>query len=517
MPYVDTLPQTPPVRVGKDLLELVSSAMYVEPLTAYREYLQNAADSVDEARRLGLLGNHELGKVEIYLDQTARVVRIRDNGAAIPRDEVADRLLALGGSAKRGTGARGFRGVGRLAALGYAQYLTFRTRGPNDSDVTEVTWDGRKLRMALADAASGDLAAVVASVVDVGVSTPQEDYPERFFEVEIGRIVRQRGDRLLDPIAVKAYLAQVAPVPFVKEFGHGVVITDALKAAGPLGELEVTIDGTEPITRAHRDAIVIGSNVTQLQELALMELPGMDGGLAAVAWFAHHDYLGAIPNTALVKGVRVRVGNVQIGDHTILEQIFPESRFNSWTVGEVHIFDRRIVPNGRRDEFEANAHYANLVNQLSPIGREIARRCRTSSIRRSKMRNFEFAEKDALERLAVIDQRAMSAGAQAAEMGRIGQAILKMRKALEADFLKPEDKAPMAAIVERIELAADRAYDGVLIDPLDMIAPEERDIYRQVFNLIYECSSNRTAAKSLVDKIIQRLATEVAPKNRTGC
>ena len=30
--------------VGKDILELVSSSMYIDPLTIYREYIQNAAD-----------------------------------------------------------------------------------------------------------------------------------------------------------------------------------------------------------------------------------------------------------------------------------------------------------------------------------------------------------------------------------------------------------------------------------------------------------------------------------------
>ena len=37
------------------MLELVSSAMYVDPLTVYREYIQNAADAVDSARAAGLL------------------------------------------------------------------------------------------------------------------------------------------------------------------------------------------------------------------------------------------------------------------------------------------------------------------------------------------------------------------------------------------------------------------------------------------------------------------------------
>ncbi len=493
------------VRVGKDLLELVSSAMYVEPLTAYREYLQNAADSIDEARRVGLLGVGEPGRVDIFLDQAARVARIRDNGASIPAEEVVDRLLALGGSSKRGTDARGFRGVGRLAALGYAQYLTFRARAQGEDTITEVTWDGRRLRSALADAGSGDLASVVATVVDVR-TLPAGDEEPRFFEVEIGRIVRQRGDRLLDPSAVEGYLAQIAPVPFADEFHHGAAIADAIRAAGPLGELEVTIDGGAPIKRPHRDAIPLGGSVSTIHELTLLEVPGMDGGLAAVAWFAHHDYKGAIPSGALVKGVRVRVGNIQIGDQAILEQIFPESRFNSWTIGEVHVLDRRIVPNGRRDEFEANAHYANLVNQLSPVGRDVARRCRTSSNLRSKLRDFELAVGDAQGRMAVIGQGAMSAGAHAAEIGRVHQSVLRMRKAMEADGIEEAVRDSMLSRIAVVEAELDRVTEGVTSDPLDVVAEGERDTYRQVFNLIYECSANRVAAKSLVDKIIQRLA-----------
>ena len=41
--------------IGKDILELLSSAMYVNPLTIYREYLQNSADSIDEGIKEGLL------------------------------------------------------------------------------------------------------------------------------------------------------------------------------------------------------------------------------------------------------------------------------------------------------------------------------------------------------------------------------------------------------------------------------------------------------------------------------
>ena len=67
----------------------------------------------------------------------------------------------------------------------------------------------------------------------------------------------------------------------------------------------------------------------------------------------------------------MRSGNIQIGTNGILEDLFIETRFNSWCVGEIHVIDSRIIPNGRRDHYEQNVHYTNLINQLSPIAREI--------------------------------------------------------------------------------------------------------------------------------------------------
>lgn len=129
------------VVVGKDVLELVSSAMYIDPMTVYREYVQNAADAIDDARRLGLLGADESGRVDIDVDSASRSVRLRDNGTGIAWSTFAKRLSALGASTKRGTRARGFRGVGRLAGLGYAQELIFRSRTSGEELVSELHWE----------------------------------------------------------------------------------------------------------------------------------------------------------------------------------------------------------------------------------------------------------------------------------------------------------------------------------------------------------------------------------------
>src|SRR5260370_37641023 len=71
------------VRIGKDIIEILTTGMYVSPVTIYREYIQNAADSIDAARVAGVLGQGQRGNVSIAFDHLARSVTIRDNGAGI--------------------------------------------------------------------------------------------------------------------------------------------------------------------------------------------------------------------------------------------------------------------------------------------------------------------------------------------------------------------------------------------------------------------------------------------------
>ena len=42
------------ITVGKDILELLTSEMYLDPLTIYREYIQNSVDSIEKAVSKGL-------------------------------------------------------------------------------------------------------------------------------------------------------------------------------------------------------------------------------------------------------------------------------------------------------------------------------------------------------------------------------------------------------------------------------------------------------------------------------
>src|SRR5436190_1410965 len=91
---------TPTPLIGKDILELLSSSMYVDPMTIYREYVQNAADAIDDAFRQGVLSGSDPRTISIDFDPKDRSVRIRDNGIGVSENDFVSLLTRVGASDK---------------------------------------------------------------------------------------------------------------------------------------------------------------------------------------------------------------------------------------------------------------------------------------------------------------------------------------------------------------------------------------------------------------------------------
>nr|WP_249809457.1 MULTISPECIES: ATP-binding protein [unclassified Bradyrhizobium] len=483
--------------------------MYVDPLTVYREYVQNAADAIDEAKRRGELPKGKRGRVDITIDAPSRSVRIRDNGSGIAWMDFVRKLTALGASEKRGSSARGFRGVGRLAGLGYAQELVFRSRTEGESEVSELRWDCRALKASLRAAETDHgVADLIRRIVTVG-RVHAKGYPARFFEVEMKGVIRLRSDRLMGAAAVADYLSQVAPVPFSPEFTFGKEISDAIGAEVNLGEVDLFVEGVESqVYRPHRDSYAIDDKKSvNFSGLDILRIPGVDGETAAIGWILHHEYDGALPNAALMKGLRLRSGNIQIGENALLEELFAEPRFNVWSVGEVHVVDRRIVPNGRRDHFEQNTHFHNLLNHLAPAARDISRRCRTNSIRRKWLREHELQREAAADAIKIVGQRSLSKTELSKFAKAAEKSLQQMEKIAAMSVFAPDGIKESHGVVTRLrnKLAKQVADGAAETSPLASLTSGQRKTYEKVFELIYKCSSNQMAAKTLIDKILQAI------------
>jgi Histidine kinase-, DNA gyrase B-, and HSP90-like ATPase len=478
------------VRIGKDVMELVTSGMYVSPTTIFREYVQNAADSVDVARSSGLLTARKRGRVEVTFDQAARSVLVRDDGVGVKSHDAIPALLAIGASAKRGSTSRGFRGVGRLSGLAYCRELEFRTKAAGESKITSLSWDCRALRERLSDSAfDGDLRRIISDVVSLS-QEQASDVNEHFFEVRLKDIARLRNDVLLNERIVSHYLSQVAPVPFSPDFSFGPEIERHLARRPNKQPIELVVAG-EQLFRPHRNEMIFPATAHQLriERIEYLEFPNVDGEVGAAGWIAHHEYVRSILPTLGVRGLRARVGDLQVGEASLFDEIFKESRFNGWSIGEIHICDPRIVPNARRDNFEVNHHYYNLLVQLGPVGVNISQHCRSSSV----SRNAEQSIRNAIEEV----------GAQLKQKKSIDRAELSRLKGL---VLRARARTKRIVATDRRE-QFEQSLDK-LEKKLGKISARRRALmvsFEEASTLVTKYVTNRDQAKKLLE-VLRRLS-----------
>ena len=368
--------------VGSDILSLITCGMYTNPLAIYREYLQNAVDSI------ALSDQSDKGEVEINIDVSAKRVAICDYGPGLSYAQAKKCLIPISQSRKNRKRQRGFRGIGRLSGLAFGSSVEFLTRQNKNSPVTKVIWDGEKLREGVEKKLS------VTEIVSQSVTVEkinEGEHPANFFEARVHGIPQFAASSILNRDLVRQYIGEICPVPFGENFPYANHISDLFSADDPLQMINVRLnEDVTPVTRLHTNGIPgTGGLFDKFVEFEEIKIPAPDNEeYAAVGWIAHSSYLGALRKSFGIRGLRARVGNIQVGDDKTFDHLFTEDRFNRWSVGEVHILDSRIIPNSRRDYFEPNAHVRNLENHLGAVCRKLEQRCRTASAQRARRKRL---------------------------------------------------------------------------------------------------------------------------------
>ncbi len=497
--------------VGKDILEIISVSMYVEPLTMYREYIQNATDSIDQAVASGLLSDLSQGEVRVVISQSARSINVRDNGQGISSRKFAKIMLSFGASEKRGTEARGFRGVGRFAGLGYCQQLTFRTKAAGESKVSEIEWDGRILKRLLAD--NTELLSISELVKRVAVLSQYEsDNPsDHFFEVEIKSVTRMGNDVLLNEELVKRYISQVCPVPYSDEFKFKNQLESLLAkheiSCGYNIVVEDDFSDSVHIHRPYRDHFrLTEAESDEISQLDRFEIEGVNGGIAAIGWIFQHKYKGLVPSVGNIRGIRVRVGNTQIGEDSLMTPCFPEPRFNSWCLGEIHILERKITPNGRRDNFDTNIHWLELQNQFTSYAKSIARICRKNSAERNAIKQFNAEIDRAAQYKVVLDSGVLSKAKAKEIRDNLAESLIRAENLAKARQIGESARTKLGKVLKkhRNKPNPDRNQNSNAHEVFDVIPRNKTAAVKEIFDFIFECSPNKVVAQSLIDKIIDQ-------------
>ena len=371
-------------KAGMYLLETLTAGMYNNPLAIYREYIQNSADSIDLALKVNPWNSK---RIHIHLDPFEGSITVSDKGAGISSEFAEDILSSVGLSWKKDLNLRGFRGIGRLGGLAFCNHAIFRTKA-KDEDVESIQrWDCKKLRQLISGSEKKTYS--LKQLFNRSTTFYQENGKKKtgsYFEVKLCGAQSFRN-HVMDIKKVHDFLSLTAPVPFhPEEMSFAKKISEYLASKIPdYSAFDIILNG-EPVYKPYRDMVKLTSKGHDIIERIEPFEIKINGFAVAYGWYGQRrDLLGAIAKGQMSSGIRVRVGNIQVGDNHLLDGCFRESRFNSYMIGEIHVHCADLIPNSRRDDFVDNETKRLFYNEIErELGLPISKQIRLNSRLKSK-------------------------------------------------------------------------------------------------------------------------------------
>ena len=348
--------------IGIDLLKMVMLQLYSNPRCIYREYIQNALDSINDAVRLGILKRVKDGQVSIHI--SSNNVIIEDNGTGIQSDCAVKYLTDIANSFKNGVTTAGLYGVGRLSGGGYCEILEFETSYQGEGIATIVSMDTRILRRLL-DENQNEMSAEEAMCKICTTETHEAEPDQHYFVVRLKNVINS-ADILLNKEDILQYIREVAPIDYCVTFNSLINSSDQrefVEKHKALDKIKVSLNETADIEKSY-DLIVKGSG-DNIEKIRYFELPAHEKfGKMGWGWYAVTDFSVQIsdekdPNV----GIRLRKHNISL-DKNILNAYFKEARGNKYFYGEIFISNDKVHPDSGRQGLAASEEADALIKTI---------------------------------------------------------------------------------------------------------------------------------------------------------
>lgn len=519
---------------GKFLLEILTRGMYSNPMHIYREYIQNSSDSIDKAIEVGILQSADAA-IHISIDEKGRSIIIRDNGLGIPLDIARIKLMNVGASDKDGITERGFRGIGRLGGLAYAEKVQFVTTAIGDSTKTIMTCDCVRMQQLL-QKSNNETSDIMETFKAISTFEEQpEDSNEHYFEVRLLGVPQESG--LLDEDDVIRYLSETAPIDFdSQQFPQARKIRDYFSEKGfPITCYKI-LRGTrkKPIYKLYSRSLSTGKQGRTktkdfVRDVEFIYKEASDGKPLYIGWLAITDFSGVISDES-VQGIRFRKGNILVGNGTTFANFFPSEGHNAnrMFAGEIHVLHDELVPNSQRDDFEPSTAYNEMRKSLSEWAGMINRKYRRgTSEATSALRNLTKLNEEQKELEGKIDSGAITSDEKREQIAERLEKIARtrekeektVRKAMERGTFDDERKETVEKALSQTEAATKKvtALNTKIVnagyatknDLPSSYSRDERKLYQRIISIIdsYFASEPQTA-EALREKIKLELSVK---------
>ena len=445
------------------------------------------------------------------------------------------KLMNVGASDKDGITERGFRGIGRLGGLAYAEKVQFVTTAIGDATKTIMTCDCVRMQQLL-QKPNNETSDIMETFKAISTFEEQpEDSNEHYFEVRLLGVPQESG--LLDEDDVIRYLSETAPIDFdSQQFPQARKIRDHFSEKGfPITCYKILRGARKkPIYKLYSRSLSTGKQGRTktkdfVRDVEFIYKEASDGKPLYIGWLAITDFSGVISDES-VQGIRFRKGNILVGNGTTFANFFPSEGHNAnrMFAGEIHVLHDELVPNSQRDDFEPSTAYNEMRKSLSELAGTINRKYRRgTSEATSALRNLTKLNEEQKELEGKIDSGAITSDEKREQIAERLEKIARtrekeektVRKAMERGTFDDERKETVEKALSQTEAATKKvtALNTKIVnagyatknDLPSSYSRDERKLYQRIISIIdsYFASEPQTA-EALREKIKLELSVK---------
>ena len=343
-------------KIGKHLIEMLMFNLYADNRVIYREYVQNASDSIQLAIKQGIL-TPEDAHITVHIEMGK--ISIEDNGTGISVND-SERILKDIANSQKDESQAGRFGIGRLSGGGYCRTLIFETTQKGENQKSVLSFNVDNIRQIINDP---DHQPSASEIIDENTTfrVENEDANLHYFKVTLKGVLPEYANIICNEQLVTDYLREVAPIKFEASFKHNILDCEIDNEENAevrdyynnLDCITLTVNNKLDIRKPNKSKIQSAKN-DKIEHVRFFVIKDAQYGDLAWGWAGITPFSEVIkePDDNAVVGFRLRLHNILIGtkNHFDEQRVFKQSRSNKYFVGEVHVINKNIKPTPQRDD-----------------------------------------------------------------------------------------------------------------------------------------------------------------------
>lgn len=467
--------------IGISVLDSLTTGMYVDCPIVFREYIQNAVDSINKAVIDNLIKKGG-DIITVDIDKNKKKITITDNGTGISWSKSLKVLTDIANSGKKIGVDIGFRGIGRLGGIAYCDKLIFETSFKGEPKKSIITWDAKTLKELILKR-DPDINAIDAVNMVTSAQYINEKQDSHYLTVKMEGVT---NNKLLDVKGIREYLSMVAPIDIQTQFIYrNEIKTNQNNQHIKVDSYNIYVNGEQLYKPYSADIRVNKGQKDEVKNVDFFSAYDDREELLYWGWYTISARMERLGIENLARGIRIRKSNIQIGDWNICRNYFDEDRFASYYFGEIHAVHNNLIPNSRRDGFEENDTNTQFEEALKIDLEKLQKYCRDMSNVKSLIKTIE----------------------------KPAQTKQEIKKKETKGFTSQDEQEKLASKIIEEEIKAEKAKKDLKKQINKM--PADSPIKKVIEDTIKETTSNELETPTASEPQVPTVPVKTIPKYRT--